>query len=182
MCNSSIAVSSCTSTTLSWKVPLHVTYVTQCQLASSSRYLDHKKELVTFAIDHIHICLHLSCVTFSRHNCSTIDSNFNIFVLLLIQGAFSQKNALSTFCRVPNTAWKAIANEYNSKDNVSDLSVMIWNISVVTNYINSSLCFYECLGETEKHQAVEEMLGKPQASWKYRSSCSVQREETARCE
>lgn len=38
-------------------------------------------------------------------------------------GAFSQKNTLSSFCRVPNAAWKAIANEYNSKDNVRQRSI-----------------------------------------------------------
>lgn len=35
------------------------------------------------------------------------------------QGVFNQKNSISSFCRVPNAAWKAISIEYNSKDNVS---------------------------------------------------------------
>lgn len=62
----------------------------------------------------------VSTMQSQSNECSHTNSSFNTPVLLFIQGgAFNQKNALSTFCRVPNAAWKAIANEYNSKDNVS---------------------------------------------------------------
>nr|XP_039271480.1 myb/SANT-like DNA-binding domain-containing protein 3 [Styela clava] len=37
-------------------------------------------------------------------------------------GSFNQKN-MSTFCRVPNAAWKAIETEFNAKENVRPRSV-----------------------------------------------------------